>query len=101
MCSRIQLIWIQIETFLYELSDRRINFGLDMVLTNKLVDNPQHVENFVCLLFKQYIYRQRCFRKSPDFQEFKRLVFQVKNIEKYIANKIGHNRKYQRKWQTV
>ena len=54
--------------------------------------------NCVVLLLKQYVYRQRCVNKPVNVLEFKRLVAECKNSEKYYAKKEQKMRSFFRKW---
>ena len=47
---------------------------------------------------KQYIYRQRCFKRDINFNEFMNIVIQMKNSEKYIAIKNNKYDKFAKKW---
>ena len=76
----------------------QISFGRDTVLCNKLAEKPQHVVNFICLLAKQYIYCSWCLQKQLDMYKFKRLVFSIRNSEKYIAIKNGCYHQHCIKW---
>ena len=65
---------------------------------NHLIDKKNHVVNFLCLIVKQYIYRQRCLDKKLSWFECKGIISQVENIEKYIAIKNGKLNIHNRKW---
>ena len=69
-------------------SEDKICFGKDTVIANKIIQNPSHIKNFICLLTKFYVYRQRCFRKTLNFHELRGLIYNTQNIEKYIAIKM-------------
>ena len=64
-----------------------------------MIENDRsHVKNFVCLLVKQYIYRQRCLGEKLTNQQFREHVLKVQNMEKYIAIKNSKSGKHQKKW---
>ena len=86
-CKITRDIWLQIEPWLENLSKEKINFGVDTVISNRLIDNPGNVVNFICLIFKQYLYQKRCLKQTPNFNEFVNKVYFIKNVEKYIAIK--------------
>ena len=69
------------------------------VMSNRIIDNARNIKNFICLLLKQYIYRKRCFKEKPTFQEFKQIVWQTKNIENFIAVKNNQLAKHVKKWK--
>ena len=41
-----------------KLDQDKIHFSTDRVIVNRLMDQPGHIKNFVCLVTKQFIYRQ-------------------------------------------
>ena len=52
----------------------------------------------LCIVVKQYVYRQRCLKKRLSPVEFSRYFFNFKNVEKYYAIKQNKLAKYMRKW---
>ena len=98
-CEHIKPGWIRLKQKMYEFDDTDILFNESAVMFNKLVDsNPKNVKNFICLMFKQYIYRQRCFQKDVKMEEFYKIIYYMKKIEKYIAQKNNTLRHYAKKW---
>ena len=67
-------------------------------MTNYIVRPKNHVVNFMCLILKQYIYRQRCFKKPLSFEELKMEFQRTENIEKYIAQKNDKMYRHEFKW---
>ena len=98
MCSKIQHIWIGLEQLMYAFSDENINFNVKNVLMNTLVEDPRSVKNTICLIMKQYIYRQRCQGKVVNLMEIKNLVWKTQDIEKYIAVKNEKISQFNKKW---
>ena len=99
MCELIRPIWIKIERFMYQFDDTDIDFNIVNVIANLLTPSSRkNVKNFICLLFKQYLYRQRCLQKTPNFNQFQRIVWQTKNIERFIAVKNNKESHYIKKW---
>ena len=68
------------------------------MLTNSLVEDPKNIKNTICLIAKQYIYRQRCQKKAISLLEIKSIVWKTQDIEKYIAIKNENIDKYNKKW---
>ena len=98
-CEKVQELCLSLEQFVYTLDSCNITFGADRVIANKLIDNPANIKNILCLLLKQFIYRQRCLNNKLSFEHFKYYIFQTRNIEKYIAIKNNKVRAYSRKWR--
>ena len=97
-CSIIKGMWLEIKYFMNE------NYAVKMssleplsIIFNKVSANM--LANFVCLLFKQYIYRQRCLQKDLSLHEFKSMVHKTENLEKYIAIKRNKINKHNNKWR--
>ena len=66
---------------------------------NRLIlDDPGHIKNFLCLITKQYIYRQKCCGKKLEFFELRLIIYQLQNVEKYIAIKNNRLQKHLCKW---
>ena len=78
-----------------------VEISAKTVVLNTIVKPNNHVANFICLLLKQFIYRQRCLGESVYFPVFKTYISRVENIEKYIAAKNGNMLKHERKWLRV
>ena len=100
LCPEVEKLWLNIEPFMNEFNNEQINFGIDTVIYNRLVEDPGHIKNFICLLCKQYIYRQRCKKATLNFQEFSRYVYNICSIEKFIATKNGRLGYHERKWNS-
>ena len=56
------------------------------------------VINFLCLVTKQYIYRQRCTGGELNFPQLKQIVLGIINVEKYIAIKNNRLIQHERMW---
>ena len=70
-CEKVQPLWIKLEAWLeHNFNAGSIEFGLDTVIANKIMGNPSHLYNFVCLLMKQFIYKHRCLKMTPTFVPF-------------------------------
>ena len=65
-------------------SGQEINSQTDTVISNKLVKSAGDVKNFICLAVKQYIYKQRCLKKSLNVNKLKIFIYNIQNIERYI-----------------
>ena len=97
-CDVAKIFWIKVESFMKEYSSEPIHFGYNTVLFSRLIPKVGRIKNFICLLGKYYIYRQRCMLKEVNFVEFKNMVYNHQKIEKYYATKHGKLHTYLRKW---
>ena len=99
MCQKVKPFWLKVKEFMKEFSEESIVFSTDTVIANKLVLNPGNIKNFICLMAKQYIYKQRCLREKISYKGFIKQVCRVKAMEKYYATKNNRLKKYQVKWK--
>ena len=76
----------------------QISLSDTAIILNLLVPVKVHIVNFVCLLAKQYIYRQRCLSQEINMVHFKRYLSQIESMEKYIAVKNNREYKHYLKW---
>ena len=98
-CGYVKELWNFFRSYCQKQFDIEIHLDAEHVLLNNMYRKPSHPANVICLAIKQYIYRQRCFKKRPKVQELKAIVANIKGIEKYIAVKNGHFVKYISKWE--
>ena len=77
-----------LKQFMEVFSEEPINFGLDTVICDQIVSG-RNIKNFLCLMFKQYIYKQRCLNQPISLEQFISSVWKTKGIEKFIAIKNG------------
>ena len=97
-CESIKPIWNKVDQWMKQWNDTIITLSVDKVILNCIVEDARSVKNFICLMLKQYIYRQRCLQKAPTYQEFISITEKVRNVEKYIAIKNNKLSKHCMKW---
>ena len=56
--------------------------------------------DFIILIAKQYLYKQRCLGKVPVFREYRSIVHKTIAIEKFIAIKNHSVAKHNAKWSS-
>ena len=98
MCPVVQELWIAVEKFMNEFDEHPLDFNRKNVFLNELVPTRSNVKNIICLILKQYIYRKRCFKEAPNINEFKKLIWNIRNVERYIAVKNSQEDKHMKKW---
>ena len=97
-CPVIQGFWENVSNLLREFGKEPKTFLPKQIICNDMYTPTINVGNLVILVAKQYIYRQRCWDKQPNFNEFKSIMYNVKNIEKYNAVCSGNLNKHLQKW---
>ena len=99
-CPVVRNFWQKVFSFIrerFQIED--IDISEKAIVFNKLVIPRTTAVNFICLLTKQYVYKQKCLQKQLEFNHFKTHVRSIENIEKYIAQKNGKMAYHQRKWR--
>ena len=99
-CTQVQQLWQDVLEYLQERFgiaslDR---FNCRNVILNELEERHASVVNFICLITKQYIYKQKCFRQHLSSVQLLRLISSIENTEKYIAIKNGKIALHTQKW---
>ena len=99
-CQMVRQLWEKVADYI-----RNTYPGKDVpelcikkILLNKIVSQTKHVANFICLLTKQYIYKQRCFKQDLSFNHLQSIIGSTRNMEKYIAIKNQKLGIHQKKW---
>ena len=99
-CEKVKSLWESVKEYIGQRFP-----GVKVVLTptNILMnticqDNKAHVVNFLCLLVKQFVYRQRCMSKEIHLPMLLQHIKQTESIERYVAKKNGKESKHYSKW---
>ena len=71
------------DMFMGKFSGQEINSQTDTVISNKSVKSAGDVKNFIYLAVKQYIYKQRCLKKSLNVNKLN-FIYNIQYIERYI-----------------
>ena len=102
-CSKVQELWRQVWTYIKDRFDVQIIDTSDKaIIFNEIVKNRKdHVVNFICLITKQFIYRQKCLKKEIHFPILKAYIHQIESVEKYSAIKNQKLSIHQKKWFPV
>ena len=99
-CKIVKELWQEISEYLEEKYQFKVDINKKNILLNT-VSKDSKIINFVCLLSKIYIYRQRCLKMSINLQGIKMFVSSVENLEKYIACKNGKVNQHEKKWGSI
>ena len=99
-CTFVQQLWSEVYEYCkvkFGLSTEMLSVECKNILFNRVMER-NHVVNFICLITKQYVYRQRCAKEALHFPQLKAIISNVERIEKYIATKNNRLEKHYRKW---
>ena len=97
-CPRAQDFWNSVKQFISEMCNYSISISIKNILWSTVHTDKRHLSNLITLLAKQFMYKQRCLNKQISLACFKKEVYKIKNMEKYIAIKNNNTRLYSRKW---
>ena len=97
-CEVVKQIWEAVQNYVHKRFNISFKIEADAILFNKVHANRGNVANLICLLVKQYIYRQKCLDKGLNPQALIKYLFQVECTEKYIAQKNNLIIKHNKKW---
>ena len=97
-CEEVKNLWGRATPFFKTFQDVDLDLTLENVMCNKLVCKTSSIINFLCLVFKHYLYVTRCKGDRLNLYDLKRYVWKYENNERYIATKNGQLVKHQRKW---
>ena len=94
-CQVVKQVWTRIEVNLLkgEFSNEYQN-----IICNTVSKQPGNYNNFICLLFKQYVYSKKCMKQDISINEFAKVIRYTKNIEKYNALKANRIKYFNIKW---
>ena len=96
-CTITMALWAEIKSFIQQEFGISIELGTTQILCNEFVARNQLV-NFIGLIAKQYIYRQKCLKQELSMRQLLGIIRNIERIEKYIASKNSKLTKHNRKW---
>ena len=97
-CWAIQDIWHQFKEYVLDRFNTEVSLRRDHILFNRVTKGKGNVANFLCLVTKQYIYKQRCLKKPLATRDIMHFYRQIEQIEKYIACKQDKLNVHRKKW---
>ena len=99
-CEKVYPLWLQLKAYILDTYQCNISLNKSSVIQNTVGPTKYHLSNLLCLVTKQFIYRQRCLKNTLHFPQLKSEINKVQNIEKYIAVKNNKLSIHQCKWHT-
>ena len=98
-CRVVQRLWDNFCIYIKEqYGEINPQMSVKNILLNKIVPRKYEVINFLCLVTKQFIYRQRCMAQELHFPILKGILRSIEIKDKYIAQKNGKIVQHYRKW---
>ena len=102
-CPTARNIWLKIEDYMSDHFgvEPQIDFQVDNVLFNRVVPVWSNIKNFVCLVVKYYIYRQRCLGQAASYQGVIRYIGFIQKLEFFYATRSNKLHIHRKKWHLV
>ena len=97
-CEIIRKIWSALSKWLRYFCYIDLEIDESQLLLNLYKDSFKNMTNTIILITKQYIYRCKCYKSKPIFQELIAEITHYKKIEKYIAVKKNKVNNFKKKW---
>ena len=99
LCPKVMDLWGKIAEYI----QNRYQMEVDLTNTTKIIFNAingkkNHIVNFIALLTKQFIYRQRCLGNELHYPVLRAHIARTESLEKYIAIKNSKLVLHIRKW---
>ena len=103
LCPIVQVFWSEVFDWIcqkFVVNKNELRIKLENIIRNDVHKYMKSIINFIVLLAKFYIYRQKWSKGNLNIKAFIRFVLNIEKIEKYIAiknNKLYiHNKKWSR-----
>ena len=97
-CSETKEVWSEAKKIIQDRTGYCCTLNVRKILMNEVHPTPRHLANFVCLVVKQYIYKQKCLKCPLQARELHGRIISLENTEKYIAIKNNKLAKHMAKW---
>ena len=96
-CKIVYGFWEEVRSYIYNETTKWIDITRWKIIVNKVSEN--RLLNMICLLTKQYIYKQKCLGNPLNVHELKQTVVNIERLERYIAIKNGNLSSHEKKWK--
>ena len=98
-CTEVQILWQKVSVIAQNWGAEIKELTYRAVILNRIAIQDNGIVNFLCLITKQYIYRQRCLAQKVSASELANIIYKQKNIEKYYAVKNATLPKFIKRWE--
>ena len=95
-CVIVNDFFVSFENWIYDRTSILLNFSKTEVLFGK--KKCYDARNFLILIYKHYIYRQRCRKEQLYLPNLKTEIYNQYIIEKYNSNINGKQNSFLKKW---
>lgn len=101
-CRHVFRLWKQIrEELLRQNSNLKLTISVRSIMFNEVHENHKHVANFVILITKHTIYKERCFGRIPTLRQVMVDIQKVYQVEEHLAIKNDRWNRHVKKWKPI
>ena len=99
LCPKVLELWQQVSLYLQECYGYEdIEIIPKKIIINEITSTRKGPGDLICIITKQFIYKQRCLGQELHFSILKKDIESIRRIEKYIAQKNDRMSVHQTKW---
>ena len=98
-CQKVKSVWDFVIDYMMRYNQAECSLTFENIICNTIAKPIRNVKNLVCLLLKQFIYRQRCLGHDLSVYDFQRELTKTQHLEKYLACVNNNFTHYVRKWE--
>ena len=102
-CRLVKELWLKVleymDRYFHVEGVSAVVLSEKAIITNTIWKERSHIMNFICLIVKFFIYRQRCCKQNIHFGALEGLILEIERTEKYIATKNGKLAYHNKKWR--
>ena len=100
-CINVTTLWTRLIEWANSVCDKKMDteFDAKKVVTNSVGRGKKAAINVICLIFKCYLYKERCLGNALSFSSLKSEILMYRNIEKYNATLTNSMEKHDAKWK--
>ena len=99
-CDNARRLWSEFKNWIRNKGFNQVIDTADIALNN-IDKNPKHILNLLALITMQYIYRCRCLKVLPNFQQLVKEFEEIYKVEKYIAYSQNKTAICEKKWSQI
>ena len=97
-CEYVTELWGRVKDFIQGCTANDVDISNENIIMSKITSKVGTVENLICIVVKQYIYRQRCLKKALNGHELVSILYRIKSYEKFYAIKNNKRATFCKKW---
>ena len=97
-CKHVKKLWKTLQRWLKYVININVSFNASMIIYNNYKGECKDTINCFILIAKQYVYRVKCYRQPINFAHMLTNVYQIENVEQWVAKANNTFVKHLIKW---